>query len=201
MAKTYDYIVVLKRRNFKLVNTITLIMLFLAIVMMLITAFTPFGDASVFPISISALIVGWCVYVYAKHANGKTAYFRVALLFAAWGLTQILPSPYNFIVAGLYVLAAVLEKQVKFPREIAFATDEIVVNTFPRKRYNWNDISNVVLKDGMLTLDMKNNRLIQKEIDSATTPELEKEFNSFCRSLQEQSKNDPTHNTGSTVEP
>lgn len=201
MAKTYDYIVVLKRRSFKLVNTTTLIMLFLAIVMMLITAFTPFGDASILPISISALIVGWCAYVYARHANGKTAYFRIALLFAAWGLLLALPNPYNWIAAALYVLAAVMEKQVKFPREIAFATDEVVINSFPRKRYNWKDISNVVLKDGMLTLDMKNNRLIQKEIDTATSPELENEFNSFCRSLLEQSNIHPTHNTGSTVEP
>jgi hypothetical protein len=83
----------------------------------------------------------------------------------------------------VYVIAAVIEKQVKFPREIAFDETEVVFNTFPRKHYQWNELSNVVLKDGLLTLDFKNNKLLQKEIDSQTTPQLEKEFNEFCKSM------------------
>lgn len=180
-ARTYDYVVVLKQRDFKLVDNITLMMLFLAIVVLLESALTPFSDASVFPISVVALIIGWVAFTYVKKRNGKTAYFRIAMLFAAWGLTMTLPMPYTWL-AAVYVIAAVAEKQVKFPREIAFDEEEVVFNTFPRSHYHWSEFSNVVLKDGLITIDFKNNKLIQKEIDSQVAPQLEQDFNTFCKS-------------------
>ena len=70
-ARTYDYVVVLKQRDFKLVDNITLMMLFLAIVVLLESALTPFSDASVFPISVVALIIGWVAFTYVKKRNGK----------------------------------------------------------------------------------------------------------------------------------
>ncbi|MEN9685000.1 MAG: hypothetical protein RLZZ28_786, partial [Bacteroidota bacterium] len=84
-------------------------------------------------------------------------------------------------IALIYFIAAILEKQVKFPQELAFDGEEIIVNSLPKKRYEWQDISNIVLKDGMLTIDFKNNKLIQKEIETPGTIQEEKEFNEFCR--------------------
>ncbi len=181
-AKTFDYIVVLKQRNFKLIDNISIMMLVLAVVVLLEDALTPFSNASIMPFTIATLILGWIIFTYAKKSNGKVGYYRIGLLFAAWGLFITLKSPYVWVFA-VYVIAAVMEKQVKFPREIAFDETEVVFNTFPRKHYQWNELSNVVLKDGLLTLDFKNNKLLQKEIDSQTTPQLEKEFNEFCQSM------------------
>ncbi len=181
-AKTFDYIVVLKQRSFKLVDNISIMMLLLAVIVLLEDALTPFSNASVMPFTVATLILGWILFTYAKKSNGKVGHYRIGLLFAAWGLFITLKSPYVWIFA-VYVIAAVMEKQVKFPREIAFDETEVVFNTFPRKHYQWDELSNVVLKDGLLTLDFKNNKLLQKEIDSQTTPQLEKEFNEFCRSI------------------
>ena len=74
-----------------------------------------------------------------------------------------------------------LEKQVKFPEEIAFDENEIVKNSFPKKRFSWSELNNVVLKDGLLTIDFKNNQLIQKELESNTTEALENEFNAYAK--------------------
>ena len=41
-AKTFDYIVVLKQRNFKLVDNISIMMLLLAVIILLEEALTPF---------------------------------------------------------------------------------------------------------------------------------------------------------------
>jgi hypothetical protein len=38
----------------------------------------------------------------------------------------------------------------------------------------------VVLKDDLLTIDYKTNKLFQREIDPGTEASVEKEFNSFC---------------------
>ena len=37
---------------------------------------------------------------------------------------------------------------------------------FPGKKYQWDQFSNVVLKDNILTLDFKNNKLLQAEIEN-----------------------------------
>lgn len=179
-ARTYDYVVVLKQRDFKLVDNISLLMLFLAIVVLMESALTPFSYNAVFPITIVALIIGWVAYTFVRKRNGKTAYFRIAMLFAAWGLMMTFTMPFTWI-AAVYVIAAVAEKQVKFPREVAFDEEEVVFNTFPRSHYHWSEFSNVLLKDGLLTIDFKNNKLLQKEIDSHVSPQLEKDFNDFCK--------------------
>jgi hypothetical protein len=181
-AKTFDYIVVLKQRDFKLVDNISIMMLLLAIIVLLEKALTPFSNASVFPLAVATLISGWIIFTFIKKRNGKTGYYRIGLLFAAWGLFVTLKMPYTLITA-IYVIAAVMEKQVKFVREVAFDTTEVVFNTFPRRHFQWNELSNIILKDGLLTIDFKNNKLIQSEIDAQTTPELEKDFNEFCRSM------------------
>ena len=54
-------------------------------------------------------------------------------------------------------------------------------NTLIKKKYSWKDIDNVVLKDGLLTIDFKNNKLFQKEIDGEDKEADEEEFNNWVR--------------------
>ncbi|MGC5098563.1 hypothetical protein ACPXA0_26545, partial [Escherichia coli] len=70
-------------------------------------------------------------------------------------------------------VAAILERFVKFPEEIAFDKEEIVINSFPKKRYTWNELNNVVLKDGLLTIDFKNNKMLQRLVDSEVDVKVE----------------------------
>jgi hypothetical protein len=81
----------------------------------------------------------------------------------------------------IYLVAALLEKQVKFPQEIAFGKEEIVFNSFPKKYYLWDELNNVIIKDGIITVDFKTNKLIQKEIQSGSTLQDEQDFNEFCQ--------------------
>ena len=50
----------------------------------------------------------------------------------------------------------------------------------PEKKIEWQNVSNVVLKDGILTLDFKNNKLLQAPILENWTMEEEQAFNAFC---------------------
>lgn len=51
---------------------------------------------------------------------------------------------------------------------------------FKAVEYSWPDIDNLVLKDGLLTVDFTSNKLLQCEIDTDTNPIDENEFNRFC---------------------
>lgn len=58
--------------------------------------------------------------------------------------------------------------------------DHIRYPSFPAKNIKWAELNNLVLKDGLLTIDFKNNKLIQQAIDE-NSPVNEQEFNEFCR--------------------
>lgn len=53
--------------------------------------------------------------------------------------------------------------------------------SFPKKHFRWDELSNVIIKDGMLTIDCKNNKLIQQFIDEKKSAVNELKFNDFCR--------------------
>ena len=66
--------------------------------------------------------------------------------------------------------------------EVIFSKDGIIYPSFPRQTFLWPDVSNAILKDGMLTIDLKNNKLIQTVIDKESALAInESEFNLFCR--------------------
>jgi hypothetical protein len=81
----------------------------------------------------------------------------------------------------IYLIASLLEKQAKFPQEIAFGKEEIVFNSFPKKIFLWDELNNVIIKDGIITIDFKSDKLIQKEIQSGSTLRDEQDFNEFCQ--------------------
>ncbi len=176
--KVYDYILVFKSSGHRLINRISQMMLLLAVAVFLFTAFVSFKRSSVLPILFSAGIVAWWVYVYQKGKKGVPVFFRIALFLAALGWYI---QPGGLVLSVIYLVAALIEKQVKFPQELAFDADEIVFNSLPKKHYSWNDINHIVLKDGLLTIDFINNKFIQKELESFPPITLEQEFNAFCR--------------------
>jgi hypothetical protein len=64
--------------------------------------------------------------------------------------------------------------------DVNFNKDGIVYPSFPKKNIPWNTLENVVLKDGLLTIDFKNNRLLQSEIEASGNQIDETTFNRYC---------------------
>ena len=179
--KVYDYIIIFKRSGFRLVDGISQLMLLLAL--LVFASSIPATKAALQGGSLILLVIitgisGWWIYCILQQKEGNMPFFRIALLLAAVG--WYFQTKGNYI-ALIYFLAAVLEKQAKFPQEVAFDDEGVVMNSFPKKYFDWTDITNVILKDGILTIDFRNNKLIQKEIETPATGKLEQEFNEFCR--------------------
>jgi hypothetical protein len=67
-----------------------------------------------------------------------------------------------------------------FKKKITILADNthIVYNSFPKKTFGWQSLNNVVLKDGMLTIDFKSNKIIQQLIEEKHFDETA--FNQFC---------------------
>lgn len=176
MIKTYDYIIILKKKSNNKVDGISQLMLVLSIIAFVGSAYANPAN-SIKPLLISVLILGWWIFCNLQKRRNISPSYRLALLFAAIGWYF---QKDGIWISLIYLIAAVLEKQVKFPQEIAFDELEVVQNSFPKKRHSWKEINNVILKDGLLTIDFKNNQLIQKEVDAEVLDQVEKEFNEFA---------------------
>ena len=95
------------------------------------------------------------------------------ILAGSWiGLQSYLFAAACVFVGILYHLA--LQKLL-----FIFTSEDIKKMNFPKAEYPWSIFSNVILKDNILTLDFKNNKLIQAEIEDNLIIN-EKEFNEFA---------------------
>lgn len=183
--RTYEYIVVLKKSSVKIINTISILMLAISVVFFSYDFALQFTQVHYSINSKNSLlliwitgIVAWVAFCHIQQKKGIEPNYRFALMLAAWGWFM---HPQAMWMAGVFLIAAVFERPVKVAPEYAFDNDEVVFNSFPTKKYSWNEINNVILKSGMLTIDFKNNKLIQGEVNNDVSSQLESEFNNYCK--------------------
>ena len=182
----YNYIITIKQPDYKTANIISLLMLILAMAAFIRTAWVycpsrAYHNAAILYAVFSGIILTWSVYCIAFAPKLKRVpYYRLALAAAAVG--WFVEPLSNIWLGALYAIAALIERQVKFPVEIGADDSGIVFNSLPVKSFQWNEIDNLLLKDNMITIDFKNNKIYQKEIEADVSAVLEREFNAFCSS-------------------
>ena len=82
--KTYDYIIVLKKRSFATVDLVSQIMLIIAATAFIGAYFTKFSrgfSSFVF----AAMVIGWLVYCIWQNERGIAPFYRFGLLMGAIG--------------------------------------------------------------------------------------------------------------------
>ena len=179
----YPYVVILKNKVSTPVNVLGFLLNIGACGFFLKEYLGPLvGSREVNVLLIIAILIIIILLVrnFVRYRNGHKIFFdRIYLITALLWLHM----PYMQWLFIPFVILALLEHQVKFPMEIGFSESRIVFNTFFKKKYDWSQLSNVMLKDGLLTMDFLNNRLLQREIedDDEEDDASEEEFNLFCR--------------------
>lgn len=103
----------------------------------------------------------------------------LVLLIREWLMNNRIPVSLLIIATTAFILLALLEKQAKLSPEIRFSPAQIIFNRLMKKKFAWSEIDNVILKDGLLTVDFKNNKLFQQEIEEKGLSE--EEFNNWVR--------------------
>lgn len=94
-------------------------------------------------------------------------------------LLAIVWLPQNIFICLFVVLTGLLLNFSSQQFRFVFSVEGIKKDFFPRRKYEWAQMDTVILKDGILTLDFKNNHLIQlailnsEQIDTAA-------FNAFA---------------------
>jgi len=176
----YDFIVTLKHPGYKAYDLITVLLCVMTIAASIFSLlqwpFVPFSWVNI--VLIGVIVFNLSMSFFNK--EGDTIYTFKWALYAAAFLWLLYPLHIIYI-SIFFVIAALLERQIKFPQEIGFNKNVISFNTFPFKNYGWEEVKNIIIKDNVLTIDLKNNKIIQREIEPAELTEDETEFNEFCR--------------------
>lgn len=107
--------------------------------------------------------------------------FRIEIAFiisaVLWACLQL------YLVAALMLLFAILGFYTNKKLVILFSKEGIRYPSFPPKLFTWDTVEQVILKDGILTIDLKSNELFQFTISREENKHLEEgAFNVFCKS-------------------
>lgn len=182
----FPYVVVLKNATDRAFILLAVLLNFCSAVFFF-KEFVLAGPESVIRILGLIVLAGILIWNVVEARTGKKPKYSRAYVISALLWVSM---PYMQWMVFPFAILAILEHQVRFPLEVGFSETQIVFNTFFRKKYNWGQLNNVVLKDGLLTMDFVSNRVLQREVedDDEEDDTSEEEFNLFCR---EQLKKNP----------
>ena len=156
----YDYVVVLKNNNKIVIEKTGWLLSFL-----------------------SFLPIGISFYQDPRSFIHYLLLFVVLSLLICIGIGLISIAGY-FMLGMLYVIAGISEKFLAANVEIGFSENTIVKTGWVNKKYSWSELNNVVIKDDLLTMDFKNNTLLQAYTDDEEDEEydvVDEEFNQYCK--------------------
>ena len=130
--REFDYIIVCRSPDFKNVDRISQFMLMISLVAFGYSIYLGLFPKPALIFAIMTAFTSWWIFCVFQAKRGVLPYYRLGLLLASWGWFL---QPNGLIIAGIFLIGALFERQVKFPYEIAFDQASIVINTFPKKHF------------------------------------------------------------------
>lgn len=172
---------VLKNERIKAYKTFILFFIALNIIFLITLAITT-KDSTIRSKSLLAVfltVFSLAVEYYLRKKNKQYSGKGAALLYFVLAYLLL-----HYWWMALSVLIVAILYSVSLRRLIVYInTNQIIYPSFPKKTFHWDDLNNIILKDGLLTIDFKNNKLAQAEVvNGGNDYDLnEQEFNDFCR--------------------
>jgi hypothetical protein len=162
-----------KIKSYRFIALFIVIVNFAFFIFFLITGFHFFESAAaVF------LILLYCLYRFYLSKKFKIGFYLDDLSFfilaGCWVATQ------NYLVAFLSAIMGILYHLSLQKLQFIFAADFVKKVNFPPTEFQWSRFTNVMLRDNILTLDFRNNKLLQLEIEDEKKID-EKVFNEFAK--------------------
>lgn len=129
-----------------------------------------------YPAASTLLVLAWfCRFLQMRPS---ITYSRLVIL----GALLLLLSIRNPVHAILFAAFASLPRFFYGNGKIGVDEKGVSLPHYGRtKRHAWSELQHLVLKDGLLSIDFRNNRLVQLLIETDQTTVDEKNFNEFCR--------------------
>ncbi|MEP6926410.1 MAG: hypothetical protein ABI834_02185 [Ginsengibacter sp.] len=153
------------------------IALLLALLNLAVFIFLLISDVHFYEAAAALLLSGlYLIYIlYTAKKNHRIFFVSEITFFILAGSWVALQ---NYLIAFACVLLGILYHLSLQKLQFVFNEHFVKKINFPQKQYEWEMLSNVMLRDNILTIDFKNNKLIQLEIESNLS---EVNFNQFAQ--------------------
>lgn len=127
-----------------------------------------------FIVSLLALIL-----FFIKHYGRFFKSFRIEIAFIISGCIWIISA--NYLLGMLLLLFAFFGLIANKKPVIYFTKEQIRYPSFPEKIFLWPEVDFVILKDDILTIELKNNQLYQFTLGKEIADKIDAAaFNVFC---------------------
>ncbi len=167
------YTFVIKENIHQLINTIYRgLLLFIAVVIF----FTPPTISIVVSYIAFFLLLVMAIFIHVLQIKYPTVHKIVIIIASA----ILLLTTANWLLASVLVALNFVIRSFKQSPTIQFEEDGFTLKKlFYSKKYTWDNCSNIIAKDGLLTIDFINNHLLQLPIDENKSAINNEAFNSF----------------------
>ncbi|MCG2617837.1 hypothetical protein LZZ85_26285 [Terrimonas sp. NA20] len=173
--------IILRNDKVKQYNSMALFIVILNIGLFILTAFYSTDQfirnvaLAVAVLSAVSLAAGWWLARKGKAVNASLKYLPLIIITIGWAMIG------NWWAAVLCAVLTFLFATSQRQLQLGVDKGEVIYPSFPQRTIRWNELNNIVLKDGLLTIDFKNNKILQSEIIESSAGLNEQEFNDFCR--------------------
>jgi hypothetical protein len=170
------FVIALKNDKLKTYTTISWLIIVLNLAAFIYMGVTKKGAIDNLPYFSAGLLI--CIFFIRWVVKRETIESEmISLSYSVAIITLIVLQLYWFAV--IMLLLFMIQEISRRKLLVLVFEDSISYPSFPKRVIEWKDLNNVILKDGLLTIDLKSDRVLQNETDSVV---YEPEFNEFCQS-------------------
>ncbi len=166
-----------KLSSYRLVTLIVSIINLLAFVYLVLNE--PQGNASIVLYLGLALSAGALAAILLQRFGKKLSDYWPATALIACALIWLQAD--NILPGLLLIIFAVMSVLAQRKPVIHFEKDQIIYPSFPPKKFLWAAIDFVLLKDDILTIETRDNHLLQFTLHKKVASQIDShQFNQFC---------------------
>lgn len=170
----------LRNEKLKLYDRFAILLFILNAVAICFFLYYKYEDIAENPLSLTCagaalLMLIFFIFLPARSKNKNIFLLAAAPVILYWVVVGYWPAA--IILGFLFFFYTVAKK----PLYVRVTGEKVIYPSFPKRVITWEQLSNLILKDGLLTIDFKNNRIIQQTVEVTTKPVNEQEFNDFCK--------------------
>lgn len=130
------------------------------------------------------VVLGIMVYWDHRNLKRQRRLLPIGILMIAFGFFWLRMGANWAFVANIFLWALYTISRRKLT--ITVDKEAVTYPSFPKKTIPWAQLNQVLLKDGVLTIDCKSNKLYQHDLPDAENLVNEADFNDFCRNQLKQ---------------
>jgi membrane protease YdiL (CAAX protease family) len=176
MSSIPKFVIVLKNEKLKTYTVISWLIIALNFVSFIYFGITKKAAIDSLPYFAAGLLL--CFFVIRWLSNRETIENEMisisfTMSVVAWIIMQF------YWIAAVTLILFLFQEISRRTLTIMVFENGILYPSFPKRHIEWSELNNVILKDGLLTIDLKSNRLLQNESISVV---YEPDFNEFCKS-------------------